>query len=87
MKELEQGHKGLQEPLTWILKEKKKKNIQIKQHNKTKLISGCWKKLNIISDTGLERLFHGRSFSLHCRLFGHSWANPCRFQPLIPLQT
>jgi len=25
MKELEQKHKGLQEPLTWILKEKKEK--------------------------------------------------------------
>jgi len=25
MKELEQGHKGLQEPLTWTLKEKKRK--------------------------------------------------------------
>ena len=38
MKELEQGHKGLQEPLTWTLKEKEEeKNIQIRQHNKTKL--------------------------------------------------
>jgi len=26
MKELEQGHKGLQEPLTWTPKEKKRKN-------------------------------------------------------------
>ena len=41
MKELEQGHKGLQEPLTWTLKEKKKKNIQIRQHNKTKLKHNC----------------------------------------------
>jgi len=40
-KELEQGHKGLQEPLTWTLKEKKKKSIQIRQHNKTKLKHNC----------------------------------------------
>ena len=39
MKELEQRHKGLQEPLTWTPppKKRKKKNIQIRQHNKTKL--------------------------------------------------
>jgi len=33
MKMLEQGHKGLQEPLTWT--PKKEKNIRIRQHNKT----------------------------------------------------